>query len=76
MKLNTVNNQEQKIRKTLAILRERFSELGALDMGTDFQMLVAVVLSARTKDEQVLKALPGLFGAYPDGDACAHATPE
>lgn len=76
MKLNIVNNQEQKIRKTLAILRERFSELGALDMGSDFQMLVAVVLSARTKDEQVLKALPGLFGAYPDVDACAKATPE
>lgn len=69
-------HQEQNIRKTLAILRERFSELGALDMGTDFQMLVAVVLSARTKDEQVLKALPGLFGAYPDVEACAHATPE
>jgi endonuclease III len=66
----------QRIRKTLAILRERFSELGALDMGSDFQMLVAVVLSARTKDEQVLKALPGLFGAYPNVDACAKATPE
>lgn len=76
MKSATPNNQEHKIRKTLAILRERFSELGALDMGSDFQMLVAVVLSARTKDEQVLKALPGLFGAYPDGDACAKATPE
>jgi len=75
--LNTQNKvQEQNIRKTLAILRERFSELGALDMGSDFQMLVAVVLSARTKDEQVLKALPGLFGAYPDVHACAHATPE
>lgn len=60
MKLNIlVKHQEQQIRKTLAILRERFSELGALDMGSDFQMLVAVVLSARTKDEQVLKALPG-----------------
>ena len=64
------------IRKTLAILRERFSEPGALDIGSDFQMLVAVVLSARTKDEQVLKALPGLFGAYPDVDACVRATPE
>jgi len=77
VKLNIRNsNQEQKIPKTLAILRERFSELGALDMGSDFQMLVAVVLSARTKDEQVLKALPGLFGAYPDVDACANAAPE
>lgn len=76
MKSATPNNQEQKIRKTLAILRERFSELGALDVGSDFQMLVAVVLSARTKDEQVLKALPGLFGAYPDVETCANATPE
>lgn len=76
MKSATPNNQEQKIRKTLVILRERFSELGALDMGSDFHMLVAVVLSARTKDEQVLKALPGLFGAFPGVDDCAKATPE
>lgn len=66
----------QSIKKTLAILRERFPESSALDLGTPFQMLVAVVLSARTKDEQVLLALPGLFTAFPDVERMAAATPE
>ncbi len=67
---------QTRIRKTLSILRAHFSESGALDRGSDFQMLVAVVLSARTRDEQVLKALPELFRAYPNARACAQATPE
>lgn len=76
MKLHTPNKRQDSIRKTLTILRERFSESGALDLGTPFQMLVAVVLSARTKDEQVLLALPGLFAAFPDVGRMAYATPE
>jgi endonuclease III len=58
------------------MLRECFPESGALDIGTSFQMLVAVVLSARTKDEQVLLALPGLFTAFPDVACMAAATPD
>lgn len=63
------------IKKTLTVLRGRFPESGALDIGTSFHMLVAVVLSARTKDEQVLLALPGLFAAFPDVAHMAAATP-
>jgi endonuclease-3 len=77
VRLNTsAHRKSETIRKTLAILRERFPESGALDMGTPFQMLVAVVLSARTKDEQVLKALPGLFAAYPDAARLAKGIPD
>lgn len=77
MKFDIQNSSRaNSIRKTLAILRERFSESGALDLGTSFQMLVAVVLSARTKDEQVLKALPGLFRTFPDVASMASANPE
>lgn len=77
MRSGTPNNiTSQSIKETLAILRERFPESGALDIGTSFQMLCAVVLSARTRDEQVLLTLPGLFAAFPDVERMAAATPE
>jgi endonuclease-3 len=39
-------------------------------------LLVAVVLSAQTTDVAVNRALPGLFGQYPDVRALAAADPE
>jgi endonuclease-3 len=38
-----------------------------------FQLLVAVVLSAQTTDEQVNGATPGLFARWPDAESLAHA---
>lgn len=58
--------RQNRIRATLTILRQHFPESGALDFGTPFHMLVAVVLSARTRDEQVLQALPDFFSMFPD----------
>lgn len=58
---------------TLHILKNAYPEAGALDIGSTFQMLVAVVLSARTKDEQVLLALPHLFSRFPTPDLLAQA---
>lgn len=43
---------------------------------SDFQLLVAVVLSAQTTDVSVNKITPALFAAYPDAFAMAKATPE
>lgn len=40
---------------------------------TDFQLLVAVILSAQTTDVTVNKVTPLLFAAYPDADAVAQA---
>ncbi len=58
---------------SLEILRRTFPETGALDIGTNFHMLVAVVLSARTRDEQVLLALPELFTRFPHPASLASA---
>ena len=39
-----------------------------------YHTLVAVILSARTRDEQVLKLLPAFFKAFPNPEALASAT--
>jgi endonuclease-3 len=43
-------------------------------LGDAFRTLVAVALSARTRDEQVLRLLPDLFEAFPTADELAAAS--
>ena len=58
--------QEEAIR-ILDILAEEYPEAQcALDFGTRFQLLVAVVLSAQTTDKSVNQVTPVLFARYPD----------
>ncbi len=45
----------------------------ALTYRTCFELLVSVILSAQCTDEQVNKATPALFAAYPDARALAGA---
>lgn len=45
----------------------------SLDFDSPFQLLVAVVLSARTTDAQVNKVTPELFATYPTPEALAAA---
>ena len=47
----------------------------ALDFGTRFQLLVAVMLSAQTTDVSVNKVTPVLFEKYPTAEAMADADP-
>jgi endonuclease-3 len=47
----------------------------ALDFGTRFQLLTAVVLSAQTTDVSVNKVTPALFEKYPTPQAMAEADP-
>ena len=46
----------------------------ALDHGSEFELLVAVVLSAQTTDVSVNKVTPALFGRYPGPEALAAAS--
>ena len=48
----------------------------ALDFGSNFQLLIAVALSAQTTDKQVNVVTPALFRDYPDAFALAEAEPE
>jgi endonuclease-3 len=66
----------ERIVKTLKILTKAYPEGGVLEIGNPFAMTVAVLLSARTKDEQVLKCLAALFEKYPTPGKMAKASPE
>ncbi len=51
--------------EVLKRLERVFTEPGAMDLGDAYKTIVGVLLSARTRDEQVLLALPGFFRAFP-----------
>ena len=44
-----------------------------LNYGSDFQLLVAVMLSAQCTDKRVNQVTPALFAAYPDAQSIAQA---
>lgn len=64
------------IERVIHLLDKLFPHPGAMEIGDAYQTLVAVVLSARTRDEQVLKLLPMFFQAFPDVFTLACATPK
>lgn len=51
--------------ETLQKLSLLYPDTGALHVGTPYHMIVMVALSARTRDEQILKLAPGFFQAFP-----------
>lgn len=59
---------------TLKILKHRFPNPGAMELGSPYQNLVGVMLSARTRDEQVLKLMPGFWKAFPTVEKLSKAT--
>jgi endonuclease-3 len=66
---------KKEVTTALKRLKRRFPTPGAMEFGDAYQSLVAVLLTARTRDEQVLKLLPGFFKAYPTVQKLAKATP-
>ncbi len=62
--------------KVLVILKKRFPAPGAMELGDPYRTLVAVMLSARTRDEQVLKLLPDFFKTFFTIEHLARATPK
>ncbi len=57
---------EKEILHVLASLKRAFPSPGAMNLSNDYKTLVGVILSARTRDEQVLKLLPNFFQSFPD----------
>lgn len=65
---------DEQISKTLAELEKMHPEAScALGFGTDFQLLIAVMLSAQTTDASVNRVTPDLFSKYPTPEAMADA---
>ena len=69
--------KKEDINKVLDILEETYPDAEcALHHKNNFELLVAVSLSAQTTDKSVNKVTPELFGKYPDAYALAEAEPE
>ena len=69
------NNKE--IKQILSILEDTYQgSASALKFDSVFQLMVAVILSAQTNDNQVNKITAELFHQYPDAAAFAQLTPE
>lgn len=65
-----------KVNEVLRLLQENYPEAStALHYNNAFQLLVAVVLSARSTDQQINKITPVLFEKYGDAESMAKATP-
>ncbi len=66
-----------KKKQIISILEDSYKGLeGALEFGSVFQLLVAVILSAQTNDNQVNKITRELFPLYPEPKDIAALTPE
>lgn len=67
--------RDDQIKEVLDALERMHPEaMCALDHGSEFELLVAVVLSAQTTDVSVNKVTPALFSRYPDPEALAAAS--
>ncbi|MBI4435510.1 endonuclease III [Candidatus Uhrbacteria bacterium] len=62
------------VMRILKILKRLWPNPGAMEIGNPYQNLVGVMLSARTRDEQVLKLMPGFFRAFSTVEKLADAT--
>ena len=68
------NELNQLAEKFHAYLRKEYSDIKTiLKYRTQFQLLVSIVLSAQTTDENVNKATKGLFKEYPNAKSLASA---
>ncbi|NQV88837.1 MAG: endonuclease III [Parcubacteria group bacterium] len=65
---------QKNIIPVLKVLKKRWPNPGAMEIGNPYQNLVGVLLSARTRDEQVLKLMPGFFRAFPTPEKLAKAS--
>lgn len=69
--------EQARRRAVLSILEQTYQGIGsALRYGSVFQLLVAVMLSAQTNDNQVNKITGSLFERFGDAAAFAALTPE
>ena len=65
---------EQKVRAIIGILKEKYPDAPcALHYGKDYELMIAVRLSAQCTDARVNLVTPALFAAYPTLEAMAEA---
>lgn len=68
---------KKKTMEAIELMRNMYPDAkGELDAESDFQYLIAVMLSAQATDVSVNKATPGLFSAYPTAVDLSNASLE
>lgn len=68
-------NREERYRRVLDYFRQEMPDAGTeLSFKSNFQLLVAVVLSAQCTDKRVNQVTPELFAHYPDAHTMAQAS--
>jgi len=71
------SERAERIPVYMARLEDRYGDPhAALDFGTPYQLLIAVILSAQTTDANVNKATPALFERFPTPADLAEGTQE
>jgi endonuclease-3 len=74
VKKETAEEKKQRARAIAARLAQTYPELRVpLDHRNNFELLVAVILSAQCTDEMVNRVTPDLFRRYPTPELLAHA---
>ncbi len=71
--IGNASETAQRAVSTIEKLSLIYPDLGALHAGTPYHMVVMVALSARTRDEQILKLAPGFFRSFPSVHSLAVA---
>lgn len=74
--MSKVNRVKPDPKEVLQRLARIFTSTGAMDFKDSYVTLVGVVLSARTRDEQVLLALPAFLQKFPTPGRLAEANVE
>ena len=68
---------EEKVNAIIDILKQRYPDaLCALHYGKDYELMIAVRLSAQCTDKQVNKCTPALFHDHPNAASMAEMTPD
>jgi len=65
---------EQTVRQVLEILAATYHGRGSVELGDPYKVLVATVISARTREEQTTAVSERVFARYPDAFALADAS--
>jgi endonuclease-3 len=64
---------EQQVRDVVRILAETYHGRGSVELGDPYKVLVATVISQRTREEQTTAVSSRVFARYPDWGALAEA---
>src|SRR4051812_21497078 len=62
------------VRTVLETLANTYHGRGSVELGDPYKVLVATVISARTREEQTTEVSNRVFARYPDAHALAEAT--